>query len=178
MRIHYVIDICQVFLDSALVLKELDHRLVQSGKGLVPLELAGILQATAVKHISSTISAVVHRDTLLVRKGKDMHFQSHIPAQILELAHLGQFRQNLRQIRIFSKRFLNQLTQILDGERNALQEMRLLLKVPSESVCSQHLQCPEQHKQPQVPLKLLLRNHYVFLELLLVNGYQRLLQLV
>ena len=67
------------------------------------------------------------------------------------LRQLGQSAQHVHHIRIREHVFahLQQLTQIVHGWRNRLDEMLLALKVATESVCSEHLQSTEQHKQTQ-----------------------------
>ena len=67
---------------------------------------------------------------------------------LLELRQFSEPTEHIHQVRIVeNRRTGEQFTEILNGRRDALDEVLLLLEVASEAVCPQHLQGTEEHEQ-------------------------------
>ena len=140
----------------AIVLKKLDYGLVESGERLVAVVLAGIVHSAAVKHISAAVARGVVWDTLLVGKTHHTHGESALLQVVGKLLHVHQVGEHLAQIGIFGIRHLEQLAQIGNSERHALHEVRFLLEVATETVCTKHLQRAEKHEVMQLRVEIVL----------------------
>ena len=68
---------------------------------------------------------------------------------LLELGQFGELGEHLCQIRIGEVALAEQLTDVLNGGRNALDEVRLTLEVATEAIGPQHLEQTEQHEERQ-----------------------------
>ena len=68
---------------------------------------------------------------------------------LLELRQLGELGEHLGQIRIGEVAFAEQLTDVLNGGRNALDEVRFPLEIAAEAIGPQHLEQTEQHEERQ-----------------------------
>ena len=75
MSIGQTIDTLQEGENLSIVLQETDDRLIQSGKVLIGFVSARIMRTSAVKHISSSVSAGVGRNTLTERETPYIHHQ-------------------------------------------------------------------------------------------------------
>ena len=118
--------------------------------------------SAAVKDIPAAITAVIGRDTFLVRERIDLHYQRFADIDLLELLHLGHLVQHLDQVGVVVRSVFEQPAQILDGKRDRLQEVRFLLKVPAETIRTKYLHRAEENKVPQRGIELLLVNRHVF----------------
>ena len=66
MCICQLINVGKELGNLSVILKELDYLLVQTGKMLEVVIFSRVVDCAAVKNISSTVSAVVNRNTLFV----------------------------------------------------------------------------------------------------------------
>ena len=66
-----------------------------------------------------------------------------------KLRQLGDFLQHLHHIWIWKFVVVEQFAQILYCGWYGVDKMFLMLKISAESVCSQHLQCAEEHEETQ-----------------------------
>ena len=66
---------------------------------------------------------------------------------LLELRQLGQTVEQADEVRIWEVALVQQLTHILNGRRDALNEVGLALEIATEAVGSQHLQQTEQYEE-------------------------------
>ena len=70
--------------------------------------------------------------------------------------------QDFTEIRIFGVRLLQQLAQVFNGERHALDEVGLLLEVTAETVCAQYLHGAEQYEMTELGIEIALIHRLVF----------------
>src|SRR5574344_177672 len=171
-RIYKVIHIAKEFCHAAIILQKLLNLFIQSVKLSKMLILSGILNCPTIKHIASTISAVILRNAFFICKAEDVNNKSCVSSQILQLSHLCKLLQHLLHIWILFERYGNQFPKVINSKRNTLQKMRLLLKISSEAVSSKYLQSTEQYKKPQILVKLILRDVNILLKPLSVRFNQ------
>ena len=89
---------------------------------------------------------------------------------LLELWQFGQLSEDLHQMGIVEdRRAGQQFTQVLDGRRNRLDEVFLLLEVTTETVSTQHLKGTEEHKQGEPAHEMTGWRHlYIILQRIIV----------
>lgn len=100
------IHVVQETRHTTIVLKEFDHLRVKAGELAVILELAGIVDRPAIKHITTAVASRVNRDPFLVCETEYPDFQSLILSYMIELGHCRELCQDLVQIRIVRERSL------------------------------------------------------------------------
>ena len=87
--IHEGVNGIQEGKNLPVVLQELDHLRVHSGKLSVIFIFAGIVHGPAVEYIASSIAGGVSRYSLLVCEAVYFHFKAAVFGIDIELLHLG-----------------------------------------------------------------------------------------
>ena len=125
--------------DFPVFFQETDDGFVQSGERLVALILAGVVHGAAVEHKAATVAGGVFGNSFLIGKAGDFHGELALLQVVRELLQFGQLAQYPAKVRIFGIGILQQLAEVLDGERHALDEVGLLLEIAPEPVGTQYL---------------------------------------
>ena len=144
----------------SIVFQKADDRFVKSSQLLVLLVTPWVMRRTAVKHIASTIATLILRDTFLVREGEYADYKKVLPLYLplrersnllvlftLFWKFLTQAAKHVQQVRIVETVKLEQLTQVLNGRRNGVDEVLLTFEIAAETIGTQHLQRTEEHKE-------------------------------
>ncbi|MPN02633.1 hypothetical protein SDC9_149849 [bioreactor metagenome] len=153
MAVHQRIDVVEKFQYLAILFKELNHRFIQSGYIIVPLIFPRIIDGAAIKYISASVAGRVVGNPFFVGETEypDLKFALLGIGKLFQVNHFVQYSG---QIRVFVETIFQQISEVVQCERDTLDEMRLLLEIAPESISTKYLKRPEQHEQPEFFYKL------------------------
>ena len=148
--IHQGVGMFQEREDFTVVFQKLDDRCIQTRERFVAFVLARIVHGTAIEHITAPVAGRVVGDAFLVGEAHDLDGELAFLQVVLELLQLCQLAEYGAEVRIFRIILAQQLSEVLDGIRNALDKVRFLFEIATETVGSQHLQGAEQDEMAQL----------------------------
>ncbi len=115
-----------------------NHRFIEPGNIIESFEFSRVVNSPAIEYIAPAVSRRVVRNSFFKSKTHHAHFQ-HPCLRIGELLEAGHFLQYLHQIRIFVETVFQQLPEIIQSKRDALDEVRLFLEISPETISAQYL---------------------------------------
>ena len=152
--IYQPIYVFEEYGDFPILFKEADNGFVETGERLVTFVFARVVYGTAVEYETAAVAGRIFGDTFFIGETGDFYYQTTLFQVVGELFQFGQFVEHFAEIRIFGVRLLQQLAQVFNGERHALDEVGLLLEVTAETVCAQYLHGAEQYEMTELGIEI------------------------